>query len=52
MSQMNFYYWEEGGQIVVQNMIMGLEGQKHTHTKAGFKEWSKDIPKENLIKLN
>lgn len=48
---MNFYYWKEGNKIVVQNMIMGMEGQKHSHSPQEFEEWKKDIPEENLIKL-
>ena len=51
MPEMNFYYWEENGRIFVQNMVMGMEGQKHSHTKEEFKEWSKDIPKKNMIKV-
>lgn len=49
--EMNFYYWEEGDRIVVQNMIMGMKGQEHKHTKQEFEEWKRDIPKKNLIKV-
>jgi len=49
--EMNFYYWKEGDKIVVQNMVMGMKGQEHTHTIKEFEVWKKDIPKKNLIKL-
>ena len=49
--EMNFYYWKEGDKIVVQNMVMGMKGQEHTHTMKGFERWKKDIPEKNLIKL-
>jgi len=49
MIEMNFYWWIENGKVVVQNMVMGLEGQKHVHTKREFEEWRKDIPDKNLI---
>ena len=49
--EMNFYYWIKNDKVVVQNMLMGMEGQRHEHTVEEFKEWKKDIPKKNLIKL-
>jgi len=49
--EMNFYYWKEGSKIVVQNMVMGMEGQKHEHTIEEFKKWKKDISEKNLIKI-
>lgn len=49
--EMNFYWWREKGKIVVQNAIMGMMGQKHTHTEADFERWSKDIPPKNLIEI-
>jgi hypothetical protein len=52
MLEMNFYYWEEGDKIVVQNMAMGLCGQKHTHTPEDFDRWKKDIPIKNLIHID
>ena len=52
MVEMNFYYWEENGKIVVQNAAGGFMGQKHEHTQDEFAEWSKDIPEENLVKLD
>lgn len=51
MFEMNFYWWEENGQIVVQNCVMGMMGQKHTHTKEDFNAWKKDIVPEHLIHL-
>ena len=50
--EMNFYYWKERDKIVVQNMVMGYEGQKHSHTPEEFKNWSKDISKKNLIQID
>lgn len=52
MTEMNFYYWKENGKIIVQNMLMGMEGQKHSHSPEEFKEWSKDIPTKNLIQID
>ena len=51
---MNFYYWKEGEKVVVQNAVMGMMGQKHTHTQKGFRDWIKrsNIPQENLIDLD
>ena len=53
LTEMHFYWWEENGQICVQNMIAGMAGQKHTHSKEGFKRWIKEnqIEKRLLHKV-
>jgi hypothetical protein len=51
MIEMNFYWWKENGKIIVQNMIMGLKGQKHEHTPEDFEQWKKDIPAKNLTQI-
>jgi len=52
MYDMKFYWNKEpDGTIHVQNMVMGLYGQHHVHTKADFKKWSKNIAPENLIEI-
>jgi hypothetical protein len=50
--QMMFYWWKEGGKVVVQNMIMGYVGQKHEHTPEEFEKWRADVPGKNLVHLN
>jgi len=47
-----YYYWREGNQIVVQNMVGGYEGQKHKHTIEDFKRWKKDIDPKHLVDLD
>lgn len=51
MFEMNFYWWRENGKIIVQNMIMGMEGQRHEHTPGEFEKWSKGVPAKNLIQI-
>ena len=37
------HYWHEdqNGLIHVTNMLLGMEGQHHVHTKEGFARWKK-----------
>lgn len=51
MLDMQFYWWRENGRIVVQNMLMGLEGQKHSHTEEEFRQWAEGIPPESLHEI-
>lgn len=48
---MRHYWWRKGDKIVVQNMVAGMCGQKHEHTKEDFRRWVKEgnIKPENLI---
>lgn len=39
------------GIIEVQNVVMGMFGQKHTHTKKGFGKWKKDIDEKYIVYL-
>lgn len=50
--EMRFYYHREKGRIVVQNAIMGMMGQEHTHTEKDFKQWARDIPSHCLVDLD
>ena len=50
MEEMRFYFFKtKDGLYHVQNAVAGLLGQHHVHTEKGFKKWSKNIPKKNLI---
>lgn len=53
LTEMHFYWWEKNDHICVQNMIAGMMGQKHTHSKEGFKRWIKEnqIEKRLLHKV-
>lgn len=40
---MNFYVFEDGkGNYHIQNMLMGMEGQHHIHTKEDFERWKEE----------
>ena len=46
MAKIRVYYREENNEIVAQNMICGMKGQEHRHTKEEWEIWkerSKDM---------
>lgn len=53
LTTMRFYYWKEGNEIVVQNMVAGHEGQKHRHSLEDFENWKQQIKNpEHLVNLD
>ena len=49
MVTMRFYWRKENGLIIVENWVMGMKGQTHSHTPAEFEEWKKNVPEDDLI---
>lgn len=39
---------EKDGTIHVQNAVMGMMGQHHVHTEAGFAEWRVGLDEHNI----
>jgi hypothetical protein len=51
MDEMRFYITKtRDGFYHVQNVVGTFFGQHHVHTEKGFKKWSRNISKKNLIK--
>ncbi len=49
MLSMTFYATTTpDGNVHVQNAVMGLMGQHHVHTRAGFLKWKRQVRKEDL----
>ena len=48
LAKMRSYYWEEDGKIKVQNMVAGMRGQLHEHTKKDFLKWKKDAEQTGI----
>ena len=47
--RMKFYVKiDDKGIYHVQNVLMGRMGQKHTHTKEEFEQWSTDIDEKDI----
>ena len=52
MMEMIFYvHVTNEGMYEVQNMVMGMEGQFHVHTKEGFEKWREDINEKCIVFL-
>lgn len=52
MIRMKHYISEDKhGNIHVQNAIMGMFGQHHVHTPAGYKRWAKQVAKQDIVRL-
>jgi len=49
---MYYYYWKEDNEIVIQNMVGGLEGQLHRHSSEDFERWKEGINPDHLINLD
>ncbi len=49
MTTMVHYYWKEGNEIVVQNMVGGYTGQLHRHTPEDFERWKQKIKPGCLV---
>ena len=52
VATMYHYYWKKNNTIIVQNMVMGMEGQLHRHSLEDFEKWKKNINPEHLINLD
>lgn len=50
--QRHFYWWKERNKIILQEIVMGMKGQKYKYTIKDFKEWKKGISQEYLHKLS
>jgi len=51
MEKPRAYYWKEGDQIIVQNVIGGFRGQEHKHTPESFENWKEKAKGWELIKI-